>query len=384
MLINFFFALKQAGVPVSIDEYLHLIDALRKNVIPTTINDLYYLARTTLVKSESNYDRFDKAFSMHFSQYEAHDNSNAADLLLKLLPDKLTNEEISVINSDDLSELTGLLKDRTHRELKDTAQFDGGNAVSPFGAGAEIAGTIRIGNSTLSQRAKKIWEERSYREYDARNPLVSRNLKSALRRLRKYARLGSAEEELDMAGTLRETADNAGLLTIKMQPERKNRFRVVILLDVGGTMAEHAALSAELFSAAKTEFRHMEFFYFHNCIYEHLWKGSRGQNETRTPTWDIIRSYGKDTRVIFVGDAKMAPAELMTKGGSIEYNNEEPGEVWLERLVDAYPQFIWLNPEPVESWDYRESIVIVKNIMKDRMFPLTIEGIERGMKLLSK
>ncbi len=187
-----------------------------------------------------------------------------------------------------------------------------------------------------------------------------------------------------MAGALRETADNAGLLKILMQTERKTRFKVVVLLDVSSTMSAHAALMAELFSSARSEFRNMEYFYFYNCIYEHLWKRSWLRNEARTPTWDIIRSNGKDTRVIFVGDAKMAPAELLSKGGSVEQDNEESGSVWLDRFVGTYPRFIWLNPEPVESWDYRESIVIVKNIMKDRMFPLTIAGIERGMKLLSQ
>ena len=245
-------------------------------------------------------------------------------------------------------------------------------------------GGIRVGGESREGRARKVWEERAYRDYDTGNRLVDRNLSLALRRLRKYTRQGIAEDELDMDGTLKATANNAGRLEIRMQPQRKNRFKVVVLLDVGGTMFEHAALAMDLFSAARSEFRNVEFYYFHNCIYDQLWKQGQLNKDAYTPTWDVLHRYGQDTRIVFVGDAKMGTAELVAVHGSIMGNNAESGETWLQRFIKTYPHAIWLNPEPEESWNYRESIVLIRSIMQNRMFPMTIDGIEHGMKLLSK
>lgn len=363
MLNEFFFDLKKAGLPASIKEYLDLLDALQKRVISPSIDDLYYLARLTLVKSETHFDRFDKTFARHFRQFQEHPEGESEAMLSAML-DRFAQD---------------MADDSTAEPRSEDA-----DAVSPFVGGGQGTDGVRIGGDSHARRARKVWEERAYRDYDTGNRLADRNLNMALRRLRKHARQGIAEDELDLDGTLKATARNAGRLEIKMQPERKNRFKVVVLLDVGGTMFEHAALAAELFSAAKIEFRNMEFFYFHNCVYDLMWKPEQLDREAQMPTWDILHRYAQDTRIVFVGDAKMRPEEITAVGGSVTSNNEEAGDVWLKRFTDTYPHFIWLNPEPEESWDYRESITIVKNIMQNRMFPLTVDGIEQGMKLLSK
>jgi uncharacterized protein with von Willebrand factor type A (vWA) domain len=280
---------------------------------------------------------------------------------------------------DRLKELLNEQKERHEGGNK----WIGTGGTSPFGNGGQNPEGIRIRGEGGNRTAVKVWDARSYRDYDDERELGTRNIKIALRRLRKFAREG-AEEELALDDTIRATANNAGYLDIKMQPERRNNIKVLMLLDVGGTMDDHIARTEELFSAAKTEFKNMEFFYFHNCVYDFLWKNNRRRHAERFPTWDILRKYTPDTKVIFVGDATMSPYEILQPGGSVEYNNEEAGAEWLQRFTNAFPKFIWLNPEPEGLWQYRQSISVIRQIMNNRMFPVTIEGLERGMRLLSK
>ena len=366
MLNEFFFDLKNAGLPVSIREYLDLLEALQRRVIPPNFDDLYYLARLTLIKSETHFDRFDKTFARRFRDFNDRPEAENEAMLDAMLDQFMYGAENS------------------NTATSHDASAQGDNITSPFAEGGNSQDGIRIGGDSQNGRARKVWEARAYRDYDTSNRLTDRNMSLALRRLRKYVRQGITEDELDMDGTLKATANNAGRLEIKMQAERRNRFKVVVLLDVGGTMFEHAALATNLFCAAKSEFRNMEFYYFHNCIYDQLWKQGELNKEGGTSTWDILHRYGQETRVVFVGDAKMGVAEIQAVNGSIMNNNEETGEVWLERFTCTYPHFVWLNPEPQASWDYRESIALVRNIMQNRMFPLTVEGIEHSMKLLSK
>ena len=277
------------------------------------------------------------------------------------------------------------------KELLDEQKerHEGGNrwigtgGTSPFGNGGENPEGIRIGGKGGNRTAVKVWEARSYRDYDDERELGTRNIKVALRRLRRFAREGAAEE-LALDDTIRATASNAGYLDIKMQPERMNSIKVLMLLDVGGTMDDHISRTEELFSAAKTEFKNMEFYYFHNCVYDYLWKNNRRRHAERFPAWDILRKYPPDTKLIFVGDATMSPYEILQPGGSVEYNNEEAGAEWLQRFTSTFPKFIWLNPEPEGLWQYRQSISVIRQLMNNRMFPVTIEGLERGMRMLSK
>jgi uncharacterized protein with von Willebrand factor type A (vWA) domain len=389
MLIDFFFTLKDAKIPVSIKEFLTLLEAMAQDVIAPSMDDFYYLARLTLVKDEAHFDKFDQAFAHYFKGIDAAFDNNAAiplDWLIKRMERELSAEQKAQLEKfgyDKLMErLNQLLKEQKERH-EGGGKWIGTGGTSPFGNGGANPEGIRIGGTGGNRSAVKVWEQRSYRDYDAERELGTRNIKVALRRLRKFAREG-AEEELALDATIRATASNAGYLDIKMQPERKNKIKVLMLLDVGGTMDDHIERTEELFSAAKTEFKNMEFFYFHNCVYEYLWKNNRRRNAERFPTWDILRKYPPDTKLIFVGDATMSPYEILQPGGSVEYNNEEAGAEWLARFCHAFPKFTWLNPEPEASWQYRQSIAIIKQIMNNRMFPLTIEGLERAMRLLSK
>jgi uncharacterized protein with von Willebrand factor type A (vWA) domain len=389
MLIDFFFTLKDAKIPVSIKEFLILLEAMQKNVTGPSLDDFYYLSRITLVKDEAHYDKFDKAFGMYFKGIDAVFDKNAEiplDWLLKRMERELTPEQKELLEKfgydklmDRLKELLAEQKERHEGGSK----WIGTGGTSPFGNGGQNPEGIRIGGEGGSRTAVKVWEARAYRDYDAERELGTRNIKVALRRLRKFARQG-AEDELALDATIRATANNAGYLDIKMQPERKNNIKVLMLLDVGGTMDDHIARTEELFSAAKTEFKNMEFFYFHNCVYDFLWKNNRRRHAERFPTWDILRKYTADTKLIFVGDATMSPYEILQAGGSVEYNNDEAGAEWLQRFTNTFPKFIWLNPEPEGLWQYRQSISVVRQLMNNRMFPLTIEGLERGMRLLSK
>jgi uncharacterized protein with von Willebrand factor type A (vWA) domain len=389
MLIGFFFTLRDAKVPVTIKEFLTLLEALEKNVIAPALEEFYYLARLTLVKDEAHFDKFDKAFGLYFKGIETVFDAKAEiplDWLIKRLERELTPEqkaELQKLGYDKLmNRLAELLKEQKERH-EGGSKWIGTGGTSPFGNGGANPEGIRIGGKGGNRTAVKVWEQRTYKDYDGERELGVRNIKVALRRLRRFARTGAAEE-LALDDTIRSTANNAGWLDIKMQPERKNRIKVLMLLDVGGTMDDHIERTEELFSAAKTEFKNMEFFYFHNCVYDHLWKNNRRRHAERFPTWDVLRKYPPDTRVIFVGDATMSPYEVLAPGGSVEYNNEEAGAEWLARFCHAFPKFAWLNPEPESLWQYRQSIAVIRQIMNNRMFPVTIDGLERAMRLLSK
>jgi len=389
MLIDFFFTLKDAKIPVSIKEFLILLEAMQKNVTGPSLDEFYYLSRITLVKDEAHYDKFDRAFGLYFKGIDAVFEKNAEiplDWLLKRMQRELTPEQKELLEKfgydklmDRLQELLAEQKERHEGGSK----WIGTGGTSPFGNGGENPEGIRIGGEGGNRTAVKVWDARAYRDYDTERELGTRNIKVALRRLRKFAREG-AEEELALDDTIRATANNAGYLDIKMQPERKNNIKVLMLFDVGGSMDDHIARTEELFSASKTEFKNMEFFYFHNCVYDFMWKNNRRRHAERFPTWDILRKYTPDTKLIFVGDATMSPYEILQPGGSVEYNNEEAGAEWLQRFTNAFPKFIWLNPEPEGLWQYRQSISVIRQIMNNRMFPITIEGLERGMRLLSK
>jgi uncharacterized protein with von Willebrand factor type A (vWA) domain len=395
MLISFFYALRDAKLPVSVKEFLSLLEALKAGVVGPTnpeacsMDDFYFLARTALVKDEKHFDKFDRAFAAYFKGVEM-----VADFT-KPIPQDWLRQEMERILSDeqkanapkmDWDELMDTLKKRLEEQKE---RHEGGNkwigtgGTSPFGHSGHNPQGVRIGGKGGGKSAVKVWEQRAYRDYDDTQELGTRNIKVALRRLRKFARIG-AEDELDLDGTIKGTAANAGWLDIKMRPERHNHVKVLLLMDVGGTMDEHIHRVEELFSAVKAEFKHLEFYYFHNCVYDHLWKNNRRRFAEKFPTWDIIRKYNKDYKLIFVGDATMSPYEILQPGGSVEYNNEEAGAEWLQRLTHAFPKFAWINPEPPGMWQYRQSISIIQQLMSDRMHPLTLKGLEDTMRLLSK
>ncbi len=389
MLIDFFFTLKDAKVPVSIKEFLILLEALDKQVIEPSLDDFYFLSRTTLVKDEANFDKFDKAFGAYFHGVATLFEKNPEiplDWLMKRLQRELTPEQKAAIEKFGYDKLMDRLKELLQEQK---GRHEGGNkwigtgGTSPFGNSGQNPEGVRIGGEGGNRSAVKVWDQRAYRDYDSERELGTRNIKVALRRLRKFAREG-AHEELALEDTIRATANNAGWLDLKMQPERKNKVKVLMLMDVGGSMDDHIARVEELFSAAKTEFKNMEFFYFHNCVYETLWKNNRRRHAERFATWDVIRKYPPDTKLIFVGDATMSPYEVVQPGGSVEYHNEEAGAVWLQRFVHQFPKFVWLNPEPEGLWQYRQSIAIIKQLMGNRMYPVTMEGLERAMQMLSK
>jgi uncharacterized protein with von Willebrand factor type A (vWA) domain len=389
VLIDFFFTLKDAKIPVSIKEFLILLEAMKKDVISPSLDDFYFLSRMTLVKDEAHYDKFDKAFGLYFKGIEAIFDKNPEiplDWLMKRMERELTPEQKAAIEKFGYDKLMDRLKELLNEQKErheGGSKWIGTGGTSPFGNGGQNPEGIRIGGEGGNRTAVKVWEARAYRDYDSERELGTRNIKVALRRLRKFAREG-AEEELALDDTIRATANNAGYLDIKMQAERKNNIKVLMLLDVGGTMDDHIARTEELFSASKTEFKNMEFYYFHNCVYDTIWKNNRRRHAERFPTWDILRKYPPDTKLILVGDATMSPYEILQPGGSVEYNNEEAGAVWLQRFTSAFPKYIWLNPEPEGLWQYRQSIAIIRQIMNNRMFPLTIDGLERAMRLLSK
>ncbi len=391
MLIEFFLHLRKARLPVSIKEYLMLLEGMQKNVISPSIDDFYFLSRASLVKDERNFDKFDRAFGAYFKGVSAVDALTAEfpeDWLRRALKREFTAEEKAAIEAmgglDKLMErLKALLEEQKERHQGGN-KWIGTNGTSPFGNGGYNPEGIRIGGPSAGNRtAVKVWEQRAYRDYDDQVELGTRNIKLALRRLRRFAREG-AEEELDLDDTITHTARNAGYLDIRMRPERHNTIKVLMLLDVGGTMDDHIKRTEELFSATKSEFKNLEFYYFHNCLYDHVWKNNRRRHAERTSTWDIIRKYNSDYRLIFVGDATMSPYEILQPGGSVEYNNEEAGAIWLRRMIDKFPKFAWLNPEPEGVWEYRQSISVIRQIMAQRMYPVTLQGLERAMRELVK
>jgi len=390
VLIDFFFKLKSHKLPVSIKEFLTLLEALEKGVIGSSVEDFYYLSRIALVKDESNFDKFDRAFAEFWDGVEAIPGIEAEiplEWLLKQAELTLSDEEKKLIESlGGWEKLMETLKKRLEEQKE---RHQGGNkwigtgGTSPFGAYGYNPEGIRIGQkSSRNRSAVKVWDQREYQNLDDSVELGTRNIKVALRRLRKFARQG-APEEFDLENTINSTAKKA-YLDIHMRPERRNTVKVLLLLDIGGSMDDHVKLCQEMFSAAKTEFKHMEHFYFHNCLYDFVWKDNRRRHSERTRTWDLLHKYGHDYKVIFVGDATMSPYEILQPGGSIEYFNEEAGAVWVKRVTDVYQKCIWLNPEPEEIWGYRQSVQVMKELMNGRMFPTTIGGLEKAMKVLAK
>ena len=395
MLIDFFYTLRAAKLPVSVKEFLTLLEALQADVVgprqpdACSIDDFYYLARTALVKDEKHFDKFDRAFAAYFKGVEHIADFRKeipAEWLRKILEKELTPEQKAAIEKRGWDELMETLKKRLDEQKErheGGSKWIGTGGTSPFGHGGYNPQGIRIGGKGGNKSAVKVWDQRAYKDYDDSQELGTRNIKVALRRLRKFARTGS-EFELDLPDTIRSTAANAGWLDIKMVPERHNSVKVLLLMDVGGTMDEHIARVEELFSATKAEMKHLEFYYFHNCVYDFMWKNNRRRFAEKFPTWDIIRKYNKDYKLIFVGDATMSPYEILQPGGSVEYNNEEPGAEWIQRLTHAFPKFAWINPEPQGVWQYRQSISIIQQLIGNRMFPLSLKGLEDTMRLLSK
>ena len=389
MLVDFFLHLREAGLPVSIRELLTLLKALQAGVIGPSLDEFYYLARACLIKEESRYDRYDQAFG-RFVRGIGPASLPAAQLPAEWFRRQLLHS----LSPGDLARIDKLGWDRLMHELQQRLQeqdgahhggskWIGSGGTSPFGHGGAHPEGVRIGGPSRGNRgAVKVWEARAYRDYDDQRELGTRSIQMALRRLRRFAREGG-ELELDLPDTIRSTARNAGHLDLKLVPERRNRVKVLMLLDVGGSMDDHVQAVEELFSAARTQFQHLEFFYFHNCVYGHLWRSNRRRGSERFDTVDVMRKYNRGYKLVFVGDATMSPYEVLQANGSIEYNNPEPGAVWLQRLTAHFPHFAWINPEPEGLWPYRQSIAIIQKILGGRMFPLTLEGLTRAMRRLS-
>ncbi len=391
MLIEFFLKLKEGGVPVSIKEYLMLMEGFEKQVIFGSVEDFYYLSRMCLVKDEKYFDRYDRVFSAYFKGIIEIDGIEVKipEEWLRLLAEKhLTEEEKQLIESmGGWEKLMETLRKRLEEQKgrhQGGSKWIGTAGTSPFGAYGYNPEGVRIGQEKgRNRRAVKVWDQREYKNLDGNVELGTRNLKVALRKLRKFARTGSPDE-LDMEDTIRSTAKNAGWLDLKMVPERHNAVKVLLFFDIGGSMDDHIKVCEQLFSATRTEFKHMEYFYFHNFIYERVWKDNRRRHSERIATWEILHKYAHDYKVIFVGDATMSPYEITFPGGSVEHTNEEAGAVWLQRVLSIYPNTIWINPQNENVWDYHESIRVTRELMSGRMFPLTIDGLDRGMRLLSK
>ncbi|PHY05889.1 MAG: hypothetical protein CK528_12185 [Alcaligenaceae bacterium] len=390
MLVDFFYHLRTQKLKVSVKEYLTLLEALSTPLMPPTLEDFYFLARTTLVKDETLFDRFDRAFAGYYRSLEQilpPGKKIPLDWLVKELQKHLTPEQKAELEKHGLDKLLEMFKERLEEQQErheGGSKWIGTGGTSPFGNGGFHPEGIRVGGASGGNRtAVKVWDERNFRDYDDSIELGTRNFKVALRRLRRFAREGS-DFELDLDDTITSTARNAGFLDIKMVPERHNNVKVLMLLDVGGSMDDHIARVEELFSAASSEFKHLEVYYFHNCPYEHLWKSNRRRQMERFETRDVLRKFNGDWRLIFVGDATMSPYEILQPGGSVEHYNKEPGAEWLQRMITTWPKAVWLNPEPQASWQYRQSIALIRNIVQNKMFPVTVSGIEQAMRLLSK
>ncbi len=391
MLVQFFFELRRAGVPVALNEFLVLLEALRERVAQTSVQDFYHLARACLVKDERHYDRFDRVFGEVFRGAErvfAEIAGSVPEEWLRSLGERLFSEEdkrrIQALGGWDklMQTLRERLREQSERHAGGS-KWIGTGGTSPFGSGGYKPEGIPIGGPGGQRRAVKVWERRDFRNLDDGVELGTRNLKLALRRLRRFAREGAAEQ-LDLDGTIDATARNAGLLDLKLVPERHNAVKVLLFLDVGGSMDEHVRLCEELFSAARSEFKHLEHFYFHNFIYENLWKDNHRRFAQVTPTERVLRTYGHDYRVIVVGDATMSPYEITQPGGSIEHWNPEAGAVWLQRITATFPRLVWLNPEPTSRWDYAASVRITRELVRERMFPLTLSGLDLAIRELKR
>jgi uncharacterized protein len=392
MFQRFFTELRESKVPVSLKEYLMLLEALDKGVIPERIDEFYYLSRATMVKDERHLDKFDRVFGHVFKGLEKTEDALAASIpedWLKALTEKyLTEEEKAELEA--LGGFEKLMETLAERLKEQKERHEGGNkwigtgGTSPFGANGYNPEGIRIGQKeSRHNRAVKVWDKRDYKNLDDDVELGTRNIKVALRRLRKWARDG-APSELDMPGTIKATA-HQGYLDVILRPERRNTVKVLLFFDIGGSMDAHIKLCEELFSAARTEFKHMEYFYFHNCLYEGVWKDNRRRNIEKMNTFDVLHKYPHDYKVIFVGDATMSPYEVTYPGGSVEHWNEEPGAVWLKRVADIYESCVWLNPVPERQWEYTPSIGLIRDIVGgERMFPMTLSGLERAMRELGR
>jgi uncharacterized protein with von Willebrand factor type A (vWA) domain len=390
MFLDFFLLLKNDGIPVTIREYLTFLEALDEGIAEYSVDDFYYLSRTSLVKHEQHLDRFDLLFKYFFEGVEKIDTEEfmkiPEDWLRKSFVNALTDEEKALIKSmgglDKLLErLRELMKEQKKRHQGGN-KWIGTGGTSPFGAYGFNPEGIRIGQEeSRHRRAVKVWDKREFRDLDDGVELQTRNMKMALRRLRILTREG-VDEELDLDKTIDRTSRNAGFLELEMVPAKKNNVKVLLFLDIGGSMDDHIELCSRLFSAAKYEFKHLEHYYFHNCLYESVWKNNRRRWQEAIPTFQILHTYNSDYKVIVVGDASMSPYELLYQNGSVEHNNDEPGFTWLERLKIHYPDIVWLNPVPVKQWKYTESIGMVKEFMKDRMFPLTLSGLQQAIKAL--
>lgn len=390
MLIPFFYTLREGGLKTSITEMLTLLEAMQKGLAGQSVDDFYYLARSALVKDESKLDLFDRIFAAYFKGVE----DSLADLLHDIPEDwlrmqaelNLSDEERAQIEAmGGFEELMRALEERLNEQ---DDRHEGGNkwigtaGTSPFGAYGYNPEGVRIGQQGSRNRsAVKVWDKREYRNLDDSVELGTRNIKVALRRLRKFAREGAADQ-LDLDDTIDKTARNAGLLDIRMVPERHNAVKVLLCLDIGGSMDDHVRACEELFSATRSEFKHLEHFYFHNFIYESLWKDNRRRHAEKMSTHDVTHKYGSDYKLIFVGDATMSPYEIVYAGGSVEHWNEEPGAVWIKRLLQTYPKAVWLNPEPEARWEYTPSIKLTRELMDDRMYPMTLAGLDAAIREL--
>ncbi len=391
MLVNFFQGLKDGGVPVTPRELLDLLAAMNKQLVFGSIDDFYNLSRAVMIKDEKYYDRFDRAFGLHFRDLEGVD-----DVIEALIPDDwLRSEFVKQLSDEDKAKIESLgglekLIDEFKKRLEEQEKrHEGGNkwvgtgGTSPFGNDGFHPEGIRVGGQGKNKKAVKVWDRRDFKNLDDSVEIGTRNIKVALRRLRKFARTGSADE-LDLDDTISSTAKNAGLLDIKMVPERHNAVKVLLFLDVGGSMDPHVKVCEELFSAARSEFKHLKHFYFHNFLYDNVWENNVRRHNQRTPLHDVMHKFGHDYKVVIVGDASMSPYEIVQPGGSVEHWNEEPGAVWLERLRSTYEKCVWLNPVPEDEWQYTQSITIANQLMEEKMYPLTLGGLEDAMGFLAK
>ncbi len=393
MMTEFFLRLRKAGVPVTLTEFLTLLEALSQRVTAHSIEEFYYLARAALVKDERHYDRFDQVFGSHFKGLETlFDEIIGAKVPLEWLH-KLAELTLSEEDKQLIESLGGwekLMETFAQRMAEQEGRHQGGSkwigtaGTSPFGAYGYNPEGIRIGQDvSRHRRAVKVWDRREFRNFDDTVELGTRNIKIALRRLRRFAREGAAQE-LDLDDTIQSTARNAGYLELKMVPERHNAVKVLLFLDVGGSMDDHIQECEELFSAARSEFKHLEYFYFHNMVYEGVWKDNRRRFNEKTDTMTVLNTFGQDYKLILVGDATMSPYEITYPGGSVEHFNAEAGHIWLSRLLRAYPNAIWLNPVWPNRWSHIPSVQIVRDMMGERMYPLTLEGLEQGIRALQR
>lgn len=388
MLVDFFFTLRRQGVKTSITELLDLLNALQQQLVFADTEAFYQLARLTLVKDESQYDKFDRAFAEYF------EGVAAVDLASQIPDDWLIPDLIRQLSAEDKAALQGmgsleaLLKQLRERLAEQQKRHAGGNkwlgtgGTSPFGAYGFNPEGVRIGQQgSGARRAVKVWDKREFKDLDRSSELNNRSIKLALRQLRRFARSGAATE-LDLKGTIQATSEQAGYLDLRFMPERHNAVKVLMLFDVGGSMDDYIALCQQLFAAVRSEFKHLEFFYFHNCVYEGVWRNNQRRHTEQISVLDLIHTYGSDYKLIFVGDATMGPYEIDYPGGSVEHWNQEPGRVWLERLLAQYPKAVWLNPQPAEWWRHYHSISIIREIMQQRMFSLTLDGLSAAIKVL--